>query len=233
MITGVSRGLGRGLSIYFASKGMKVAGMARNEDHLKSLHDEILDQNGTFLPFIGSVSDWNAVENITTDVIKKWGKIDILINNAGTGEKAAVQELTKNGIDSTIDTNLKGMVYLTRHIVPHMKKEKQGHIINISSVAGLGMRKNHVYATTKTAMNYFYRTTINDLIKNSIYISHLNSGGIDTTWWDKRDVSDGFRNGLMSSNDVGEIIEFIVTRPKHMFIKQIVFPPKYEVENYW
>ena len=233
IITGVSRGLGRGLSIYFASKGMNVVGMARNEEDLKSLEEEITSQEGIFIPFVGNVSDWDAVENMTKDVVAKFGKIDVLINNAGTGEKIDVAELSKKGIDNTIDTNLKGMVYLTRHIVPYMQKEKQGHIINISSVAGLGMGKNHVYAATKAAMDCFCRTTMNELMKDGIYISHLNSGGIDTTWWDNRDVSDGFRNGLMSSNDLAEIIEFIITRPKHMFIKQIVFPPRYEVENYW
>ena len=235
IITGASEGLGRYLCKYFAGMGFKVFGIARKKDQLKSLEGEVNSMNCTIKTFPANVADYKKMEQAVNEIIRIWGKIDVLINCAGTGTwNASIENQTQESIDSVIDTNLKGMVYLTRHVASHMIKAKRGHIFNISSTSGIrGSAGNTIYCATKFGVNGFSEALAKDLLPYNIHVANLYPGGIDTSWWDKVDEVYINRDEMIAKEDIAELIKFILLQPKRIFYKEIIIPPVKEFTEFW
>jgi len=237
MITGASRGMGRYFCIYFAKKGAKIAAIARSEQDLKSLKDEIGVNNSLVNIYPLSISDYYSVENAVNDIIKNWGTIDILINNAGVIKASSNFDCyPKEDMDLEIDTNLKGTLYVTRLVSPVMIKNKNGYIFNISSVVGTRghyMPGAEVYISTKFAINGFTDSYSKYLLKYNVHLVLLCPGGTDTSIWERNTYRHGSdKEILIKPSEIAELMEHILNTRKAVFYKNIVFLPVCEVDEW-
>ena len=234
LITGASRGLGRCLCEYLSDLGIKVVAIARSIDNLKNLEEKIKEKGGIISTYQLDVTDFEGIGKVVNEVIEKWGTIDILINNAGTSTRSPLESLKKEEIDLVIDTNLKGTIYFTRHVVPVMIKAKKGHIINISSTAGIrGSKGNGTYNSSKFGVVGFSDSISKYLMEHGIHVVTLCPGGINTTWWDRVDYSVyGDRDKLIPPLQVAKLVEFILNGDSNTLFKQVIFLPVNEIERF-
>lgn len=153
IITGASSGIGKETAFAFARKKAKIVIAARREDKLKEIADEIQKSGGQVLIVKTDVAKFEDCENLIKTTLNKWGRIDILVNNAGWGVHASVEDTPIQDMKDIIDTNLMGPFYLMKLVLPIMKKQGSGHIINVSSVIGRrGIGMSSAYCTTKFAL---------------------------------------------------------------------------------
>ena len=137
-ITGATRGIGKEIALELSRNGFDVAVNYRKEtDEMKELQKQI-EENGSKCFFVqGDVSNFDDCQRMTDEIVKEFGKIDVLVNNAGITKDGLIMRMKKEDFDSVIDVNLTGTFNVTRNIVPIMIKQKSGRIINVSSVVGV------------------------------------------------------------------------------------------------
>ena len=136
IITGASSGIGYATALAMSKAGAKVAIGARRTDKLSQLENEIKNNGGEVLSQKLDVTKKDDCDAIVDQVIKKWGTVDILVNNAGLMPLSFVKNLKVDEWEQMIDVNIKGLLFCTAAVIPHLKEKKSGHIVNISSVAG-------------------------------------------------------------------------------------------------
>lgn len=151
IITGASSGLGKEAAALFAKHGAKVVAVARRKNNLEELAEETKDFSGEVIPYQGDVGNGEEIKGIVVFALEKYGKIDVLINNAGIiDEHMTAVDMTDEMWDKVVNINLTAPMKLTREVLPAMLKEGKGNIINISSVGGLnGGRGGAAYVSTK------------------------------------------------------------------------------------
>ena len=174
------------------------------------------------------------VKKLISSLPAEWKKIDILINNAGLARGfAAIDEGSYEDWDEMIDTNVKGLLYISREILPLMVKRKKGHVINIGSVAGhMVYPKGNVYNATKFAVNALTRAMRLDLYEKDIRISSVDPGLVETEFSLVRFRGDRERarkvyEGLspLTPEDIADAVLYCATRPKHVNIDEIIITP--------
>ena len=234
IITGASRGLGRHLSEYLSEKGVKIVAIARKRNDLESLEKSISSRGKDILTFKMDVSDYDAIASMKESVVREFGRIDILINNAGIKSEEPIEKMTREMIDEELDTILKGTIYFTRHIAPVMMKAKSGCIINITSTSALrGLNSNGIYFAAKHGQRGFADSMSKYLAPYNIHVVTLCPGGMDTPFWDeiKHHIHKS-KDQLMKVEEISELIELILLGAKNTLFKQVTFFPISEVE-YW
>jgi 3-oxoacyl-[acyl-carrier protein] reductase len=140
IITGGARGIGRGIALKFAGEGCDIVVNALHLEGARKVADEVKALGRKSLAIAADVSDSAAVNDMVARTVKKFGKIDILVNNAGgisTGKEGTIEDTTEEDWDRVIDINLKGQFLCCRAVIPHMKKNKYGKIINVSSMGAI------------------------------------------------------------------------------------------------
>lgn len=158
LVTGASSGIGRALCLQLARKGYRVAGMARNIDKLNELDNEIKKLNLEFLPVQGDVRLESDCKKLVDITIEKWGRIDILINNAGISMRALFDEVRLDVLHELMNTNFWGTVYCTYYALPHLLKNK-GSLVGVSSIAGYqALPARTGYSASKFAIQGFLNT---------------------------------------------------------------------------
>jgi len=234
LITGASRGIGRCLCEHLSSLGIKVVAVARGVEKLKTLEEEIKKKGNEVSTYKMDVTDFEDIEKVVDKIVKKWGTIDILVNNAGTNVRSPIECLKKEEIDLVYDTNLKGTVYVTRHVAPVMIKANKGHIINISSLAGLRSPKgNGLYHSSKSGVIVFSDSIAKHLMKNNIYVTTLCPGAVDTSWWDRAGgykLGDGDRKKIIQPSQIAKLVEFILNGEEYTLFSRVVLVPSGEVD---
>lgn len=165
LITGASSGIGKALAEEFAKQGAKLSLAARNEEKLSEISEKLSKITETF--FVKTdVTKESDCDNFVSKSLEKFGKIDILINNAGISMRAPFEELDLSVLKSLIDVNFWGMVYCTKFALPHIKKQK-GTIVGISSIAGFrGLPYRTGYSSSKFAMNGFLESLRTELLQS-------------------------------------------------------------------
>ncbi|KOS07979.1 short-chain dehydrogenase [Flavobacterium akiainvivens] len=149
-VTGASKGLGLSLVKQLLEKGQKVAATSRN---LQQLIDNVGYSSNNFLPLAVNLADDTSVKAAVNQTVTTFGSIDVLINNAGYGIGGSLEELTDNEVRAAFDVNVFGTINTIRHTLPHMRQQRNGHIINISSIAGYAAGTGwSAYAGTKFAL---------------------------------------------------------------------------------
>jgi NADP-dependent 3-hydroxy acid dehydrogenase YdfG len=232
MVTGASRGLGNAICQRLADKGMRIAAVARTESELAELKAQIEKDGGTCSYYPVSVADFDAMQDVVNRIVDEWGTIDVLFNNAGIHRYEPIEQMTKEMIDSVLDTNLKGTIYTTRLVAPVMMKAERGQIINITSTsAKRGLAHTGVYAATKFGQAGFADAMSKYLIRKNIRVVTLCPGGMDTTFW--RDIlgKDGKpldRSANMKTDDMCDLIELILRSPSGTLYKEVVLFPTRE-----
>lgn len=234
LITGASSGIGEACARVFAQAGAKLILAARRKDRLEQLADE-LSKNGSSVYVLAlDVCERTSVEYALSNLPESWSAIDILINNAGLSRGLnKFQEGDFQDWEEMIDTNIKGLLYLTRCIVPGMISRGIGHIINLGSTAGHQTYPNgNVYCATKAAVRVISEGLKQDLLGTPVRVSSVDPGLVETEFSQVRFRGDRDRakqvyQGLtpLTPTDVADVILFCATRPAHVNISEVLLMP--------
>lgn len=234
-ITGASSGIGKACAKSFAKEGAKLILTARRENLLKELANELTRKFDTeILTFSLDVRNKDAVQKSVSSLPNNWKDIDVLINNAGLAK--GLNKIYEDNIDNwedMIDTNVKGLLYVTHAVVPGMVERKSGHIINIGSTAGHeAYPKGHVYCATKHAVNAITKSLRMDVVDKNIRVSTVDPGAVETNFSNVRFFGDKEKaksvyKGLtpLTAEDVADAVLFCATRPPHANIAEIILMP--------
>jgi len=181
VITGASQGIGHTMATVFAKAGAKVMCIARSESKIKELCLNISDEGGIALPFVCDVGNGEAFSNAIKSIANEYGKLDILINNAGITRDALLMRMTDSQWDEVIQTNLKGAFYGIKSAIRPMMKNKFGRIINITSIVGLtGNPGQANYAASKAGLIGMTQSIAKEFGSRGITVNCIAPGWIDT-----------------------------------------------------
>lgn len=232
LITGASAGIGKAIARIFARSGCNLALTARRDERLKSLKQE-LESAGSPRVVYGAfdIRDRQACRNFL-DTLE--APVDILVNNAGLARGVdAVYEADFEDWDTMIDTNIKGLLTMTRYVTAPMKQRNSGHVINIGSIAGHeAYAGGSVYCATKHAVKAITEATKKDLHGTSVRVSMVSPGLVETEFSSVRfkgeqEQADKVYRGMspLTGDDIAEVVHFIANRPPHVNIMDtVVFP---------
>jgi NADP-dependent 3-hydroxy acid dehydrogenase YdfG len=234
-ITGASAGIGKACAEVFAREGANLILNARREDKLTGLADKLENDYGAkIINLIFDVRNYDQVKEKISSLPDEWKNVDILINNAGMARGLdKLQDGTVENWDEMIDTNLKGLLYVTKEILPVMTRREHGHIINIGSIAGHDVYPGgNVYCATKFAVNGLSKAMRMDLLEKNIKVSSVDPGMVETEFSMVRFSGDEERaknvyKGLkpLSGEDIAETVLFCASRPAHVNINEIILTP--------
>ncbi|HTF28356.1 MAG TPA: oxidoreductase [Flavitalea sp.] len=179
-ITGSSRGLGRSLTKAVLESGDMVAATARNTDALKDLAEAYPEQ---IFPIKLDVTKYDEVYLAVEDTINHFGKIDVLVNNAGFGIIGAAEAFTADQVRSQLETNLYAPIEITRAVLPHMRKQRAGRILQISSIGGrVGNAGLTMYQAAKFGLGGFSEALAREVAPLGIFVTSVEPGGFRTDW---------------------------------------------------
>lgn len=224
-ITGASSGIGRATALAFVKAGYHVAGTARREEKLQSLQEEInnlADTHGDFLPLTGDVTDPQSLENAASKAVEIFGRLDILVANAGVGHRGSIVDSEWNGLETLLRTNIDGVLHSIRACVPHMRKNGGGHIMTISSVAYNLVSPNAAsYAASKAFVTSIANSIRIELSPDNINVTDFLVGRTETEFNEKR-LGEGARKsgGLptMTPEQVAEAVVKAAKSPKNTVV---------------
>lgn len=233
LITGATSGIGEATAKLLASNHYKLILCGRRKARLDALKSELSKQTEvTTLSF--DVRDYAAVKNEIASLPTQWKKIDILINNAGNAHGLdPIQAGSVEDWDAMIDINVKGLLYVSREVIPGMTERKSGHVINIGSIAGKEVYTNgNVYCASKFAVDAVTRGIRMDLNPFGIKVTSINPGLVQTEFSVVRFKGDAERaanvyKGFepLRGEDIADIILYVLSAPKHVVLADItVFP---------
>ena len=232
LITGASSGIGKACAYAFAKEGANLILTARRLERLNEIAKSLMKENNIKIITIEiDVRDYKKVKNIFSNLSEEWKEIDILINNAGLARGLAkLYEGEIEHWEEMIDSNIKGLLYVTRLILPAMVEKKSGHIINIGSTAGHEVYKNgNVYCATKYAVKALTQSIRLDVLDKNIKVSAVDPGMVRTEFSDVRfsgnkEKVDKVYEGVvpLSAEDVAEAVLFCANRPSHVNINEVI-----------
>ena len=183
VITGASQGIGAQIARTFAKQNVKLVLCSRNKDKLTKLADQLEITEEDILIVEADISQSSGMTKIIEEAYLKFGVIDIFINNAGVGIAKKIDDTTADEFDIIFNTNLKSVFYCFKELLPRMKKQGYGHIINISSGAGrIGIPGLSVYSASKSALNTFSEAVAGEVRNDNIKISILAPGSTNTNF---------------------------------------------------
>lgn len=242
LITGASSGIGLETARAFAKRGAKLILCARRLDKLEALQAELQDSHGISCLCLGlDVRDSKAIDHAIASLPAAWQAVSILVNNAGLAlgvEK--VYDMSAEDIDTVVDTNVKGLLYVTRAVVPGMLQRQQGHIINLGSVAGYSVYPGGtVYCASKFAVRAISEGLKIDLHGTPVRVSEVNPGMVHTDFSQVRFRGNEERAeqvyagvNALTAHDIAETIVFCATRPAHVNISDLTVWPTDQTNLY-
>jgi len=181
IVTGASQGIGKTTAELFSKSGAHVVCIARNEEKIKNLANTISKNGHSASYFPCDISDGDLIQNTIKSVINDYGKIDILINNAGITRDSLVLRMKDHQWDEVLNTNLKGVFYATKSVLRSMMKNKYGRIINITSIVGLqGNSGQSNYSASKAGLIGFSQSVAKEVASRGITINCIAPGWIET-----------------------------------------------------
>lgn len=235
LVTGASSGIGTACAKRFAEAGARLIVAARRGDRLKALASDLHRHWGTAVHCLSlDVRDRHAVMSQLTQLPADWQAVDILVNNAGLSRGLdKLQEGDLDDWEEMIDANVKGLLYVTRAIVPGMVERQRGHILNIGSIAGRhAYPRGNVYCASKAAVRAITQGLKQDLLGTPIRVSEIDPGLVETEFSDVRFHGDRQRasetyRGLtpLTGEDIADLVWFCATRPLHVNISEMLVVP--------
>ena len=220
IITGGSRGLGKATAIAFAKEGIHVGITGRNENTLKETVSELkkIGIHATYAVF--DVGNYNEVKKAIALLIKDLGGIDILVNNAGIASFGSFMEMEVNAWSQIIQTNVMGMYYVTKEVLPHLIEKNEGDIFNISSTAGLSGAANiSAYSASKFAVIGMSDSLMKEVRKNNIRVCTLTPSTIATDMAFDLGITDGNEEKVLQAQDFAELIVAGLQLPRRAMLK--------------
>ena len=235
LITGATSGIGKATALQLAENNYDIIITGRRNERLASLKEKIVNKYKTNVKILNfDIRKKEEVNKSIASLSDKWTNIDVLINNAGLA--AGTEAIFEGDIDKwerMIDTNIKGLLYISRKIMPLMIDRKKGHIVNIGSVAGKEVYLNgNVYCGTKHAVDAITKAMRIDLLPYNIKVTQIAPGAVETEFsivrfsGDKdkaKDVYNGY-NPLIA-DDIADAVVYVVSRPAHVNINDMLIMP--------
>lgn len=234
LVTGATSGIGQATATKLAEAGYDLIITGRRNDRLQVLADELKERGIRVLTFRFDVRNRQEVHQAITSLPEEWKNIDVLVNNAGLAVGTSpIQEGIADDWERMIDTNVKGLLYVTREITPLMIKNGHGHIVNLASIAGKEVYPGgNVYCATKHAVDALSKAMRVDMLKHNIKVTNIAPGMVETEFSLVRYKGDetaakNVYNGMtpLSGDDIADTIVFAVTRPPHLCLNDIVIMP--------
>ena len=231
-ITGANAGIGLATAYYFASKGYSLILLARRKDKLEEVAQQIKEIYPVDILLISlDVRNEKEVSKVFSTLPETWNKIDFLLNNAGKAKGfASFQEGNLNHWEEMIDTNVKGLIYVSRAVIPLMIQEKKGFIINLGSIAGKQTYPNgNVYCASKAAVIALTEGMRIDLHTHNIRVASISPGHVEDTEFamvrfdgDKERANIYSDFNPLTAFDIAETIYFMASRPNHVNIQDVI-----------
>jgi len=243
LITGATAGIGEATARLLAKNGYDIIITGRRKerlDHLKKELEENTDARVHALHF--DVRDRRAVEQAIDSLPAAWQTIDVLVNNAGLAAGfAPIQEGDIADWEQMIDTNVKGLLYVSRKVLPGMVERRSGHVINISSIAGKEVYANgNVYCASKFAVDALNKAMRIDLVDYGVKVTSVNPGAVETEFSMVRFKGDEEKaknvyKGMepLHAEDIAEVVLFALSRPDHVNINEIIVTPKAQANAFY
>jgi NADP-dependent 3-hydroxy acid dehydrogenase YdfG len=243
MITGATSGFGKAIALIFAKHGYNIIITGRRKERLDALEKELLGYGKiSVLSLNFDVRNQKEVASVIGNLPPEWRSVDILVNNAGL---AVGLSPIDSGIiddwDRMIDTNVKGLLYVTRAVAPLMVARNCGHIFNIGSIAGKEIYENgNVYCASKSAVDSLSKAMRIDLLKNNIKVTHIAPGMAETEFSLVRFKGDKDKAGAvykgfepLVADDIANIVYYCATLPTHVCINDLVVTPVQQASAYY
>jgi NADP-dependent 3-hydroxy acid dehydrogenase YdfG len=224
LITGASAGIGWATALAMAAKGAHVVVTARREERLRELCDRVGAEGGKAVYLAGDATEEATAEKCVALAVKQFGRLDILINNAGAGNYKNLVDTSAEEYDALMDSNMKSSFLFTRHAAPAMIEQKSGEILFISSVAGLqGYAGEAVYCASKFAQIGFAQALDGELRKFGIKVGTICPGGVKTEFAvGKGRTEEGVKTSyMMEAHEVADTIVFACMQPRNARILQM------------
>ena len=231
LITGATSGIGLGCARKFAANGDRLILTGRNERRLTEICEELKSQGCEVLPLVFDVRDRKAAAAAVESIPEEWQAIDVLINNAGLALGLEPEyEGDMDDWETMIDTNIKGLLTMTRLIVPGMVARDKGHIINIGSVAGdAAYAGGNVYCATKSAVKALTDGLRIDVANTALRVTNLKPGLVETNFSNVRFHGDTDRaktlyTGIqpLTGDDIGDVALYAANAPAHVQIAEVL-----------
>lgn len=217
-IAGASSGTGRAMAEILAEQGYPVALAARREDLLKEIAVSITAAGGRALPVQADMGVWEQARAFIERTVSEYGRVDVLINNAGWGIRSTeFDELSIGEVEEGLAVNLTSVLYGCKAVLPAMKRQKGGHIINVSSILGKRSRSGlAVYTACKHGVEGFSRSLMNEVSKYGIRVSIFAPAAIRTPWAEKAGISLSKDIRFLEAEDVARVVQLLIETAEHV-----------------
>jgi NADP-dependent 3-hydroxy acid dehydrogenase YdfG len=233
VITGASSGLGEATARHLCANGARVVLGARRVDRLTSLAGELTRRGGEALAMATDVTDYEQVKRLVDAAAKTYGRVDVMLNNAGLMPHSPLERLKIDDWNRTIDVNIKGVLYGIAAALPYMKQQKAGHIINVSSVAGHKVRAGGaVYSATKHAVRVLSEGLRQEVKPYNIRTTVISPGAVDTELTNsitEPDVAESMRqfyaDVAIPADSFVQAVVFAMSQPPDVDVNEILFRP--------
>lgn len=233
VITGASSGLGEAAARLLAAQGASVVLGARRVDRLQSLADELNGGGGKALAMTTDVTDHQQVKALVDAAVQTYGRVDVMINNAGLMPRALLERLTIDDWDRTIDVNIKGVLYGIAAVLPYMKDQQSGHIINVSSVAGHKVGpETAVYSATKHAVRVISEGLRQEVKPYNIRTTVISPGAVATELPSSITVPDiaeriqqFYDEYAIPADSFARAVVYAMSQPDDVDINEILYRP--------
>ena len=233
VITGASSGLGEATARHLAEQGALVVLGARRADRLKTLADDLNGRGAKAIAIVTDVTKLDQVRRLVDTAVQSCGRVDVMINNAGLMQQSLLERQKVDEWDQMVDVNIKGVLYGIAAALPHMKQQKAGHFINVSSVAGHKIRAGgSVYSATKTAVRVISEGLRQEVKPYNIRTTIISPGAVDTELPDH--ITDPDAGALIRKlyDDVAvppdsfvRAVMYAITQPEDVDINEILYRP--------
>ena len=237
LVTGATSGIGRVTALELARKGATVIVVGRNESKAREVVSAIQNETGNerVSYLLADLSSVSATKALSEELHRKFDRLDVLVNNAGLASGLdKLQDGDVEDWDKMIDTNVKGLLFVSRQIIPKMIAQGHGHIVNIGSIAGKEIYPNgNVYCGTKHMVDALNLSMRRELAEHGIKVSAVNPGAVETEFSlvrlhgdaeKAKKVYEGFEN--LVAEDIADAIYYIISRPERVNINDLVIMPK-------
>ena len=241
LITGATSGIGKATATKLAQNKIDIIITGRRKVLLNELGKKLRSQfNVEVLELVFDIRDQAEVFKQIKELPDNWKQIDILVNNAGLAAGLdTFQDANIDDWEAMIDTNVKGLLYISKAVIPLMIERSRGHIVNISSTAGKEVYlKGNVYCATKHAVDAINKAMRIDLLEEGIKVTSVNPGMVETEFSLVRFKGDREKAAMpykgikpLSGEDVADVIWFVLNRPDHVNINEIIITPKAQANS--
>lgn len=233
-ITGASSGIGQACARLLAAQGARLILSARRSERLEELAQELTQKHYNshyILPL--DVRYYEQVKQQLASLPEEWRSIDVLINNAGLAlDTLPLAEGVEEHWDTMIDTNIKGLLYVSRQVLPGMLAREKGHVVNIGSIAGHECYPNgNVYSATKHAVHALSKSMRLDMLGKAVRVTEVAPGAVETEfsevrWKDKQRAQDFYKDFQpLSAEDIADAILYCISCPEHVTIEEMIIMP--------